>query len=628
MPTSRKIRDGWTLCDGVFAPFDIPEPMCVAQALRAAGRITGPCDGRQLISQEWIYLRFWRYAAEFELPEDADERALILCENLAGRGQIYLNGAQCGRFEDQCWYADVTQWLQNGKNRLEIAFDPVKQTLPSSSRLWSFGVTRPVWLRTVNYASIAQLTPQPHMERGELCVHVRVNAHVAGKYIFDYQISLEGEALAHFEFVERLRACEAQCTHALKLSGLPDGEKSRQARYELRLSIRRAGSECDLIRAPFTLPPSYAGPAALLNKKHMAAGQDPLNAALDAARLMGVHTLVLPDECWANRLLPPDFPGFAASGMQNSGEIEWLQEEQAPVSLERLAELSGDMAPWPPSVPVWKIFSSTLDGFQKLESVFGPNAGGDAGRALRLMRAMQAERMRARVFQARNARKRAGFTQAIESAPALASCALIEYPAVPRPAYFAVRDALLSPIALVELPETPAFPCGSKACLPVYLMGEDCPRQAVTIQVSAFAPDGALAASAVFNAFTGAIKRVGEVSISMPNRRAVFIVRAAVCGENGAVLSQTDALICAYGEGDAPLAALLSPPPAQIDAAGSVLANTGSVAALALSICVEGDLAAGQYRALLPGERFECPSGRSIARVEGLNLDFSILPRA
>jgi len=578
--------DGWTLTCGVWPPFPMPRLTGIESALREQGILKREPAGLDALYDRWIELQPWTYQLEFDCPGD-DERAALHFERLSGGGSVRLNGCAAGSFESGELILDVTQCVQPEGNRLEVTFCPIPRTK---------GILGPVWLRTTNYVELRRV--RAAASEGVIQVASDLTAHTAGRFLFEYQVSLDGEMALVSEVYERLRAADAQVEHALKLPSPIkwDGEQY----YTVRLSVERSGVACDsaLFNAAMDAPAPRRVAAI---PDHSIRDRDLIRALRD----LGAEAVCEPSAERENALVPFDLlpDGLMmtdASGWPHAlecGDLLALPEPKA------LAKLAGSEKYWPPGAPVWRATGSPCPEQKAAEALYGPNALGDAARYARLSRFQQAEAIRALALNARR-EGRAFAVWAAEEAPAFSSVAIIEHSGKTRPAYGALKQAW-GACAAFEFPEHFA----ASLPLKVWLYPKTAMRQPVTVTASLYRLDGSLIASTSFAAMACEPALLGELKATLPEE-GVVIARAEL--SDGGKASRIDQAVCLTKPGAPVRGALLNPPRAELRLANGELCCTGQTAAL-------GVFAGGFYGALLPGENLALPGGIAPEDIESLN---------
>ena len=560
----------------------MPAPRDVQAALREQGILKREPSGMDPLSEQWVYAQRWAYQARFHVG-DEDERFHLRFERLAGRGEVILNGRRLTRFEPGELMVDITGACEAEKNLLEVVFDP---SLPDGAPR---GILGPVWLRETSYVELRRV--RAHGEGGAIGVEADLMAHAAGRFLFRYQVSLDGEMVATSEVYERLRAAEGHVSHALKLPGAVswDGETY----YTVRLQIERSGVACD---------------SALLNvamdaKRPLRIALVPPHRLCDRELMRSLKALgaEAAGPGGGEGLLPPD---FLPEGLLNAAGVDCPEGagETALATLRAMEGLAGGERFWPPGTPVWRVTDSPCPDAKAAEALYGANALGDAARYARISRFVQAEALRAEALVARRAGG-AFAVNAAEGAPCYASSALIEHSGVKRPAFAALRQAWRD-CAAFEQPEALA----SHHPLTVWIHSNRAQKRPVTVTASIYALDGALMASTSFAALTGETTPLGELAANLP-AEGMVIARTEL--SDGGEITRIDQVI-ALAAGAPARAALLSPPRAELRLQGGTLFCEGRVSAL-------GVAAGSFYGALLPGEKIALPEGIAPEDIESLN---------
>ena len=81
----KRLNGSWYLTDGILTPVRLDAPACVGDALRGAGILTDGESAADLLKNEWIYRREWRYSLSPEGGFPADGRAYLSLFGLRGR---------------------------------------------------------------------------------------------------------------------------------------------------------------------------------------------------------------------------------------------------------------------------------------------------------------------------------------------------------------------------------------------------------------------------------------------------------------------------------------------------------------------------------------------------------------
>ena len=378
-----KRLEGWTLTCGVWPPFPMPALTDIESALREQGMLRREPVGLDPVYERWVEAQYWTYTLEFDCP-DEDERASLRFELLSGKSNVRLNGRTLTEFDCGELTVDVTKDVLPEKNRLEVTFYP-EGAQPR-------GILGPVWLRTTNYVELKRV--RAAASEGVINVTSDLVAHTAGRFLFKYQVSLDGEMALASEVYERLRAAEGNVEHALKLPSSVkwDGEQY----YTVRLSVERSGVACDsvLLNAAMDAPAPrrvVGVPTEKLRDRDL----------IRALRALGAEAVYEPERGNAQLpfdLLPDGLLLTDVSGWLNEYECDDLLALPEPRALEKLA---GGEKYWPPGTPVWRATGSPCPSQKVAEALYGPNALGDAVRYARLSRFAQAEAVRALALNAR-----------------------------------------------------------------------------------------------------------------------------------------------------------------------------------------------------------------------------------
>jgi hypothetical protein len=580
-----KRLEGWTLTCGVWPPFPLPSLTDIESALREQGILKRECTGMDALYDRWVDARSWTYAVEFDCP-DEDERALLRFEMLSGKGSVRLNGRALAEFKSGELTVDITGGVQPEKNRLEVTFYPGVRG--------GSGILGPVWLRTTNYVELKRV--RAAASEGVVKVASDLVAHTAGRFLFKYQVSLDGEMALASEVYERLRAAEARVEHVLKLPSPVkwDGEQY----YTVRLSVERSGVACDSVLLNAAMDPPQP-------RRAVGAPEWRNRDLIRALRALGAEAVNIPFATRENALVPFD---LLSDGLLLTDEAGWLNEYSCDDLMalpepRTLAKLAGGEKYWPPGTPVWRATGSFCPEQRTAEALYGANALGDAARYARLSRFAQAEAVRALALNARREGK-AFAVWAAEEDPTLSSIAVIEHSGKARPAYGALKQAW-GACAAFEF----AKPFEASLPLKVWLYPKAAMRRPATVTASLYRLDGSLIASTSFAAMPGEPSLVGELRATLPEE-GVVIARAELT--DGDVTTRIDQAVCLTKPGEPMRGALLNPPRAELRLVSGELSCAGQTAAL-------GVFAGVFYGALLPGEKIALPGGIAPEDIESLN---------
>jgi len=578
---TRRLDEGWTISCGIWPPFLMPAPRDVVSALREQGILGRGVSGLEPLGEQWVYARRWTYQTRFDLGGE-DERFLLRFEDLAGHGEVRLNGRRLALFGPGELTLDITGACE-AENQLEVVFDP---SLPDGAPR---GILGPVWLRETSYVELRRV--RAHGAGGVIKVEADLTAHTAGRFLIRCQVSLDGEMVATSEVYERLRAAEGHVRHAVKLPEAAPWDGKTY--YTLRLQIERSGVACDSVLMNVAMDAPRPKRVARVSP-HRLRERD----LLRALRALGAEAVGPGEE---GGLLPPD---LLPEGLLVAGAADCPEPARAAAlpTLRAMEALAGGERFWPPGTPVWRVTLSPCPDGEAEAARYGANAMGDAARYARISRFVQAEALGAKALDARRA-GRAFAVCAAEDAPRYASDALIEHSGLRRPAFAALRKAWGDCAALAQ-PEAPA----ARGPLTVWIHSDRGGKRPVTVTAAVYQMNGALIASASYAAMAGETAPLGELAASLPSEGAV-IARTEL--SDGGKTVRIDQVLVLAGGGPA-LEALLSPPRAELRLRDGFLACEGRVAALGVAA---GDF----YGALLPGETVALPEGIAPEDVESLN---------
>ncbi len=109
--------------------FPATVPGCVHTDLLWAGRIPDPFVKDNELACKWVGQEEWIYRRTFDVSEDllADDRVEVVCEGLDTLATVCINGHQVGQADNmfRTWRWDVGDLLEQGRNEIEVRFEPV-----------------------------------------------------------------------------------------------------------------------------------------------------------------------------------------------------------------------------------------------------------------------------------------------------------------------------------------------------------------------------------------------------------------------------------------------------------------------------------------------------------------------
>ena len=182
----KRLNGSWYLTDGILTPVRLDAPACVGDALRGAGILTDGESAADLLKNEWIYRREWRYSLSPEGGFPADGRAYLSLFGLRGEWTALLDGRELVRGDDT--EAEIALPAGEPGATLTIAF-----AVPAAAPLWPrVGLDGGCLLRTVGSAAITSLSLNvPDDAPWTACTAVRAEA--AGACDLRYVLEIGGE---------------------------------------------------------------------------------------------------------------------------------------------------------------------------------------------------------------------------------------------------------------------------------------------------------------------------------------------------------------------------------------------------------------------------------------------------
>ena len=182
----KRLNGSWYLTDGILTPVRLDAPACVGDALRGAGILTDGESAADLLKNEWIYRREWRYSLSPEGGFPADGRAYLSLFGLRGEWTALLDGCELARGDDT--EAEIALPAGEPGATLTIAF-----AVPAAAPLWPrVGLDGGCLLRTVGSAAITSLSLNVP-DDAPWTARTAVRAEAAGACDLRYVLEIGGE---------------------------------------------------------------------------------------------------------------------------------------------------------------------------------------------------------------------------------------------------------------------------------------------------------------------------------------------------------------------------------------------------------------------------------------------------
>ena len=182
----KRLNGSWYLTDGILTPVRLDAPACVGDALRGAGILTDGESAADLLKNEWIYRREWRYSLSPEGGFPADGRAYLSLVGLRGEWTALLDGRELARGDDA--EAEIALPAGGQGTTLTIAF-----AVPAAAPLWPrVGLDGGCLLRTVGSAAITSLSLNVP-DDAPWTARTAVRAEAAGACDLRYVLEIGGE---------------------------------------------------------------------------------------------------------------------------------------------------------------------------------------------------------------------------------------------------------------------------------------------------------------------------------------------------------------------------------------------------------------------------------------------------
>ncbi len=613
----KRLNGSWYLTDGILPPVRLDAPACVDQALRGAGILADGESAADLLKNEWIYRREWRYSLAPEGGFPADGRAYLSLFGLHGEWTALLDGRELARGDDT--EAEIALPAGEQGTTLTLAF-----AVPAATPLWPrVGLDGGCLLRTVGSAAISSLSLNVP-DDAPWTARTFVRAEAAGAYDLRYTLEIGGErteTIVH----ETLSSGENLFEHAVHEPARPaafanetNSSKRAAIAVSLRAEILSGGAVSDVRDARLCLPANDAAPRGF-------AGADAVSASRAAE--IGANALCAPDASRARMAAAEHGLTFvpyhslatqrAARACQRYEALLKLAGDESRVLDPALWRLTGCGMDAPELISLRSQNGGRDMGAPELISLRSQNGGrgmdapelenllsadGDFEEICRRSRYRQAISLRDAAEHARMKRVPFLLDGASDDAPACLSGALFDLDGAARPAYFALADAWKSEHAFVLPPES--FPADGIVSVPVfYLSDEKMPP--CTVNVRACSMDGQELITAGFPVPGRATDVVGRLCVEMPED-GLLLLRASVL-RGGACVSRSDRLIALNEE------CLSTLRPVQLLPDKATLRNASTTVAVGVSVP-----AARYFGALLPGETLPLDEPRLTA-FEALN---------
>ncbi len=592
----KTLHENWTLTGGVFDPIHLDRLKDVRAALIDEGLIKKNPRGLDALHDQWMYLTGWTYETTFDWTGE-DERCQLEADELTPVCEVLVNGESVeADFRPSKGALDITHALVEGENTLALAF----YTPNTGAAPVKIGLYGGVQLRVGNAMTLEgfALTAGD----GALYAVTSLQCYASGKYLFKYVVALGDEAVDNCAFTEALRPGKCEISHSLGINHPVsyDPAAPDDTLYTVRLSVEKMGVGCLIAFGKTVFRASGDKPRKVCALPLWVTRHE-LEAKADLLKQLGVDSLLILDDSQARLAMEMGFGPVARPEFSES-----VISEPAMLEGEAMADLAGGEKFWPMDTPLWRLMGGIYHEFGDFEALFGPNALGDAARAARFSRFLQAERIRRKAFGARLNDKGVFIIWPFEETPLLASVALIEYGGAARPAFDALEEALRDIAIMALVPEDMRYRPGERVKIGAWLFSCGAKRETATIDITCHALNGEVLGAIALPAVLGNDSLAGELQVTLPKEDTVVVVRATA-RLNEEIIARSDWAVAVTG-GEATLGPFMKLQGAHLSEKNGRLVNEGKQAALGVSSL--------GYRALLPGE--DMPVGDTYECVNGI----------
>lgn len=569
----RKIPCDWFLTDGILSDIRLGAPLKVMDALLRAGVVKD--DGKLIsrLNREWVFRRSWRYFTTFKVPAYDGTRAYLALDGLSGRYTVFLNGTELKRSDGDSTRAEVTGYLKENENALEIEFEPED----NSVMVPSVGLSGQMLLYDSGDTTISAI--DVHYENGDCFVTSEINALKETEIQMAFELTANGETITKKIYKDVLPG--KNLIECVPFKNVPAGK------VILELKVKK-----DEITSDSVSIVKFAKEAKSAVRGFQVS--DAFGMAVTARA--GGNSVVTPMNARA-------FTLAADRGLTAYiyGKVPVNVAQYAVSRMETLMELSGGDASVLEKEALWRLSGIREDVFRPCAMAYGENA--PIEKKIDVSRYLQAVSVRR---QAENARLREMpfvLGSVRDNGRAFASRALFDHNDRPRPAYYAIMQAWRKEHAFAVQPE------GSMKdgllTVPVHYVADEGAEPA-TVSAVAYSMKGEELMAANFPVMGTSSEAIGRLCVEKEENEFV-IVRVKVI-RGGQCISKTDSLIIPEN------GTLNQLDETQIIVRDNSIENVGDTAAV--GVCVPG---AEYFGCLLPGEIIPIPAGRP-GYTEGLNI--------
>ena len=569
----RKIPCDWFLTDGILSDIRLGAPVKVMDALLRAGVVKDDGTLVSRLNREWVFRRSWRYYTTFQAPAYDGARAYLVLDALSGRYSIRLNGTELKKGDGDSMRIEVTGYIKEALNTLEIEFEPED----NSVMVPTVGLTGQMFLYDSGETAISAI--DAHYENGDCCVTLQLSALSEVEIQLAFDLSVNGEIRTKKIFKDVLPG--TNLIECVPFKNVPAGKVA------LELKVKK-----DEITSDSATIVKYARESRSAARGFQVS--DAFGMAITARA--GGNSVVTPISNRAFTLAADrSLTAYAY------GKVPVNVAQYAVSRMETLIELSGGDTSTLEKEALWRLSGIREDVFRSCIFAYGEDA--PIEKKIDVSRYLQAVSVRRQAEFARLRETPFVLGHVRDTGRAFASRALFDHNDRPRPAFFALKQAWRNEHAFAVQPE------GSMKdgllTVPVHYVADEGAEPA-TVTAVAYAMNGEELMTANFPVMGNSSEAVGRLCVEKEENE--FIIVRTMIMRNNECAGKTDTLITPEG------GMLKDLSDTQLLLRDGAIANVGESAAV--GVCVPGS---EYFGCLLPGESVPVSAGRP-GFTEGLNI--------